>query len=95
MSGLGLHWRKSSRSASNGHCLEARWRKSGRSINGGHCLEAAFRKSSFSHANGSCTEAALRDGTVLVRDSRLGETSPVLAFSPGAWQVFLDGIKGT
>lgn len=76
MSGLGLHWRKSSRSIAGGHCLEIRW-----------------RRSSWSSFNGNCAEAALRNGAVLVRDSKLGKASPVLAFPPQAWGTFLASIK--
>jgi hypothetical protein len=37
-----MNWRKSSRSNSQGQCVEtASWRKSSRSINGGECVETA------------------------------------------------------
>ena len=73
--------------------LTSRWRKSSRSESNGHCLEAAWHRSSRSQSNGHCTEAALRDGTVLVRDSKLGASSPVLEFSPADWRAFLNGVK--
>ncbi len=50
----------------------------------GCVLTQGWRKSSFSFHEANCTEAALRGGTVLVLDSKLGESSPVLAFSPRA-----------
>lgn len=40
-------------------------------------------------SNGACVEVAVEDGRVLVRDSKLGEESPVLAFSPSDWRTFL------
>jgi Domain of unknown function (DUF397) len=85
-------WEKSTFSYCNSNCLEARWAKSSRSAVNGACLEAAFRKSSYSES-GNCAEAAVRDGRVLVRDSKLGEGSPVLAFAPGAWAAFLAAVK--
>jgi hypothetical protein len=53
-----------------------------------------WRKSSYSNPNGACVETSAEvAGTVLVRDSRLGEGSPVLEFSPAAWTEFLTGIR--
>jgi hypothetical protein len=72
--------------------LTPQWRKATYSGARSNCLEAAFRKSSRSGCNGNCAEAALRDGSVLVRDSKLGEGSPVLEFTPAAWQAFLASI---
>jgi hypothetical protein len=72
--------------------VDGTWRKSSYSNSFSNCLEAAFRKSSHS-AGGNCTEAAITGGRVLVRDSKLGEASPVLAFTPEAWQAFLDGVR--
>lgn len=70
------------------------WRKSSYSNPSGCCLETAFRKSSYSGGT-NCTEAALAADLVLVRDSKLGEASPILAFSPAQWQAFTSGIKGS
>jgi hypothetical protein len=91
---IDMDWYKSSRSAYNGSCLEVAYRKSSRSNGDSYCLEAAYRKSSRSNFHSCCTEAALRSGTVLVRDSKLGDASPVLEFSPAAWADFIGGIKG-
>jgi hypothetical protein len=65
-------WRKSSRSAYNGNCVEAMsgWRKPGRSV-----------------GNGACVEAADGTGTVLVRDTA-DRGGAVLAFTAGAWAAF-------
>jgi hypothetical protein len=54
--------------------------------------EPGWRKSSKS-GNGGCVEAGQRDGHVLIRDSKLGDTSPVLAVTPTAWDNMLTGIK--
>ena len=49
-----------------------------------------WRKSTYSFSNGNCVEVA--DGG-LIRDSRLGEASPVLSFTPQAWARFTSGLK--
>jgi Domain of unknown function (DUF397) len=48
-----------------------------------------WRKSSYSGANGSCVETATGNGVVLVRDTTNREGG-TLAFTAGAWQVFLE-----
>jgi hypothetical protein len=62
-------WRKSSRSegAANSNCVEARvtpWRKSSRSDGA---------------SNSNCVEARPADSGFQVRDSKLGEDSPILS----------------
>ncbi|WP_019856005.1 DUF397 domain-containing protein [Actinopolyspora mortivallis] len=53
-----------------------------------------WRKSSRSSASGNCVEVARNlPGTALVRDSKLGADSPVLAVSPERFTTFLDAIK--
>ena len=79
-------WKKSSYSAANGACLE--WRRSSYSFSNGNCLE--WRKSSFSNPNGECVEVA---AGVQVRDSRLGDASPVLSFPAAAWAAFTGGLR--
>jgi hypothetical protein len=44
--------------------------------------------------NGNCVEAGNAAAVVVVRDSKLGETSPVLAFSADAWMRFTGMIRG-
>src|SRR5580704_4574133 len=42
----------------------------------------------------SCVEIAdVPDGSVAIRDSKAGETSPVLLFSADEWSAFVTGIK--
>ncbi|HMG45461.1 MAG TPA: DUF397 domain-containing protein [Acidimicrobiales bacterium] len=52
-----------------------------------------WRKSTFSN-NGSCVELAdLGDGIVGVRDSKLGNTSPILRFTRTEVATWLSGTK--
>jgi hypothetical protein len=57
-------------------------------------LEAApqWRRSTYC-ANGACVEVAARPDAVLVRDGKLVDDSPRLAFDPAAWRRFVDGIR--
>ena len=57
--------------------------------------DLTWRKSTFSNGNGgSCVEVAdLPDGGRLVRDTKLGEASPVLRYTEGEWTAFLDGVR--
>jgi len=73
-------WFTSSYSHANGNCVQCRWVKSTYGGHNGNCLE--WRTSSYSGSMGDCVEAA---GGILVRDSQLGDASPVLSFTPQAW----------
>ena len=54
---------------------------------------ATWTKSSFSGNNNGCVEVACLGDKVFVRDSKLGEGSPVLAFSPHEWSCFVAGVR--
>jgi hypothetical protein len=57
-------------------------------------VDEGWRKSSYSGSNGgACLEAGNRPDTVLVRDSKLGDLSPVLAFTTDAWRTFAEQVK--
>lgn len=69
------------------------WRKSSHSFSNGNCAEvAAWRTSSRSYGAGECVQVA---AGVLVRDSKLGEASPVLAVPPSAWEAFTAAVKAS
>lgn len=66
-----------------------------------NCVEVAFAttddvdfaKSSFSTANAQCMEVGATPDVVYVRDSKLGDESPVLTFTPGEWTAFIEGVR--
>jgi len=53
----------------------------------------AWLKSSYSGNNNGCVEVARQDGQVYVRDSKLGERSPVLGFTSYEWACFVAGVR--
>jgi hypothetical protein len=55
---------------------------------------AQWRKAKKSQVNGECVEVALLDGgAVAMRDSKDQGRGPVLMFTPGEWDAFLDGAR--
>jgi uncharacterized protein DUF397 len=53
-----------------------------------------WRKSTFSNDTGACVEVAdLATGTG-VRDSKLGDASPVLSVTTTQWAAFTAGLRG-
>jgi hypothetical protein len=54
---------------------------------------ATWTKSTYSGNNNGCVEVARLDGQVFVRDSKLGEGSPILAFTPHEWACFVAGVR--
>lgn len=56
-------------------------------------MDARWRKSTRSGGSGSCVEVRLVDGTVQVRDTKLGEDSPILDFDARQWAVFTADIR--
>lgn len=74
--------------------MNGSWRRSSR-CEAGFCLEVAgpFRKSTHSSDTWNCVEARRPlAGVVLVRDSKLGDDSPVLEWTVGEWTAFLSLI---
>jgi Domain of unknown function (DUF397) len=58
------------------------------------CDGIAWAKSSYSANTDSCVEVApLPDGGMLIRDSKLGDASPVLRFTAAEWRAFVAGVR--
>lgn len=51
-------------------------------------MDIPWKRSTRCSSNG-CVEVSRQDGKVLVRDSKKGEDSPVLEFTPSGWRVFV------
>lgn len=81
-------WRKSSRSGSEGNCVEVAWHKSSYSTSQSNCVEVGWRKSSFSTSESNCVEVARQAPATAVRDSK-NPTGPHLTFPAPAWAAFL------
>lgn len=79
--------------------ISPQWRKSSFSASSGTCVELAdlteWRKATASgHDGGECVETAdLPDGTIGVRDSKLGDDSPVLTFTRDEMRAFVQGVR--
>ena len=57
-------------------------------------VAATWQKSSFCNGASSCVEVAvLADGGVALRDSKLGDNSPILRFTSGEWAAFTAGAR--
>lgn len=54
---------------------------------------ARWIKSNFSEPKGNCVELAAVDGLIGMRDSKLGDASPILTVTPGELRAFLDGAR--
>lgn len=63
------------------------WLRSAR-CDTGSCVEVA----PASCESGNCVVVTEFAGDVLIRDSKLGESSPVLRFTWDEWRAFVDGI---
>jgi hypothetical protein len=54
---------------------------------------ADWVKSARSSGNGQCVQWARIGDVIGVRDSKLGNDSPVLEFTPAEWRAFVDGVR--
>lgn len=54
---------------------------------------AHWIKSSFSEPDHDCVELAAGKGRIGLRDSKLGDASPVLVLTPAAFAAFLDSLR--
>jgi hypothetical protein len=60
----------------------------------GNTINLQWRKSSYSGSGGSdCVTVGQAATAIVVRDSKQGDRSPVLAFTPDTWRELLAAIK--
>ncbi|GGM91914.1 DUF397 domain-containing protein [Streptomyces fuscichromogenes] len=52
-----------------------------------------YKSSYSSGANDDCLEIARSHATVPVRDSKAGNSGPVLVFSSGGWTAFVGAVR--
>lgn len=71
------------------------WFKSSYSKGDTNCVETAWRKSSYSQGQNNCVESATGAGTVYLRDSKLGDASPILSVNTTEWRMLLTAIRST
>jgi hypothetical protein len=50
-------------------------------------------KASRSGSNSECVQLRTREGDIEVRDSKAGDASPILRFTPAEFAAFLDGAR--
>lgn len=71
----------------------ARWTKSSYSQTDTNCVELAWIKSSFSGTQDNCVELAQLGDAIGVRDSKKGDTSPILEFTPAQFAALITETK--
>jgi hypothetical protein len=85
-----LPWRKSSFSSDSANCVEVSWARSS-ACHQGSCVEVGWTASSRC-AGGDCVQVRHDDGVVYVRDSKLGDDSPVQEWPLTYWEFLCDAI---
>jgi uncharacterized protein DUF397 len=79
-----VHWRKASYSQGQNECVEV-----------ASAVVAAnnWRKASYSEGQNACVEVASVSRAFGVRDTKLGASGPILAFSQENWLTFIAQAK--
>jgi hypothetical protein len=85
-----LPWRKSSFSSDSANCVEVSWTRSS-ACHQGSCVEVGWTASSKC-SGGDCVQVRHDDGVVYVRDSKLGDDSPVQEWPLTYWEFLCDAI---
>jgi hypothetical protein len=68
------------------------WKRSTYCANGG-CVEVGWIRSTRC-SSGGCVEVSHQDGRIVVRDSKRGDRSAVIGFTPAGWRAFVDYAPG-
>jgi hypothetical protein len=85
-----LIWRKSSFSSDSANCVEVAWTTSS-FCHQDSCVEVGWTSSSLC-AGGDCVQVRHDDDVVYVRDSKLGDDSPVQEWPLTYWEFLCDAI---
>jgi hypothetical protein len=85
-----LPWRKSSFSSDSANCVEVSWTRSS-ACHQGSCVEVGWTASSRC-AGGDCVQVRHDDDVVYVRDSKLGNHSPIQEWPLTYWEFLCDAI---
>ncbi|THV40632.1 DUF397 domain-containing protein [Glycomyces buryatensis] len=56
-------------------------------------LSRNWKKSTRSGSQGNCVELRLGDESVQVRDSKLGDASPILSLDPASYAMLIEDLK--
>ncbi|GAB3994027.1 hypothetical protein GCM10029992_07300 [Glycomyces albus] len=77
---LSREWQKSTRSQAQGDCVEVR-------------LGPEWQKSTSSQPQGNCVELRQHADMVQIRDSKLGDASPILDLDTATFTALLADLK--
>jgi hypothetical protein len=84
---------KAAASNPSGNCVEVGHAKADKSAAAGHCVEPGVARDKHTGCTpDTCTTPGINDGDVVVRDSKLGDASPLAVFTPEQWAAFVVGV---
>jgi uncharacterized protein DUF397 len=71
------------------------WKKASKSIGMSNCVEiGVWKKAEASGSSSGCVEVMGGTSSRFIRDSKLGDASPILEVSPADFAAFVGAAKG-